>query len=66
MNIILNGEPYDCAKETAVSDLLRLLQADSLRVAVVFNGKIIPPNQRLSVRLHEGDRIDVLTLAGGG
>lgn len=66
MEILLNGEPRQCA--TAIS-VLQLLQHEALaerRVAVEVNGEIVPRSRHGEHRLADGDRIEIVHALGGG
>jgi sulfur carrier protein len=69
MRLTINGETRDVDAGTAtfsVDDLLRLLQLPAERVAVEHNGVIVRKPQRESTSLHDGDRLELVTLVGGG
>lgn len=66
MNVVLNGEPYRLPGPGRLADLLRRIKAPRGRVAVMVNGEVVDSRRIPSVRLREGDRIEVLTFAGGG
>ncbi len=65
MNIFLNGEPH-VVENPGIPALLQDLNADPARVAVVLNGDIVPRAGRDRVELNPRDRVEIMTLAGGG
>jgi len=65
MHIHVNGESYE-TEAGCIADLLRERHADSARVAVVLNDSVLPSATRANTRLTEGDRVELLTFAGGG
>jgi thiamine biosynthesis protein ThiS len=66
MTIIFNGEPQELAAPTSVAELLRQLNVAPTRVAVEVNLELVPRAKLEEYTLREGDRLEVVTLAGGG
>lgn len=66
MNVMVNGVAKELPAEATVADLLRVLNADKARVAVLVNDAVVPAECRPTHVLHENDRVEVLTFAGGG
>lgn len=66
MQIWFNGQAREIADEISVADLLRELQMPPQRVAVEVNLELVPRAQHESRRLAPGDRLEVVTLVGGG
>jgi len=66
MNLIVNGKPHEHQVPGTIKSLLKELGADRERVAIMINDDIINCNNRDSVTFKAGDRIEVLTFAGGG
>ena len=66
MKIILNGEPHEHRGDGTLSAVLREIEAAPARVAVVVNETVVRGAERDAVRLKEGDRVEILTFAGGG
>ncbi len=66
MNIIVNGQPQEADKGATISDLLATLQVDPVRAAVEVNEQLIPREQHAAHALQDGDRLEIVTLAGGG
>ncbi len=65
MNIYVNGRLVACKGRT-LRALFRLMKVKDNRVAVVLNGEVVPASRRAGVRLSEGDKVELVTLAGGG
>ena len=65
MQLMLNGEP---AETTAVfvAELVQERAGTAARVAVVVNDRVVPAAAHAATRLYPGDRVDLLTFAGGG
>jgi sulfur carrier protein len=66
MNVYVNGEPRDLSEGATVSDLLQRLQLDPRHVAVECNLELAPRGQHDSTVLRDGDRLEIVTLVGGG
>jgi sulfur carrier protein len=66
MKIHVNGEEREVAAGTSVSDLLRELGVTQPHVAVELNLEVVPRAQHSGTSLGEGDRLEVVTLVGGG
>lgn len=66
MQIVVNGEPRDVADGTTVEALLADLGIDRRRIAVERNREIVPRAQHGATPLAPGDRIEIVTMVGGG
>lgn len=66
MTIIVNGQSHETAPESSVADLLAALEIVANHVAVEVNLEIVPRSQLAKHRLRPGDRVEVVTLVGGG
>ncbi len=66
MRIHVNGEPRVCEAGTTVADLVRALGLVPEQVAVERNRALVPRARRAEVVLEDGDRVEVVTLVGGG
>lgn len=66
MQLIVNGESVNLPGVTALASLLEMLRIRGDRVAVLVNDDVVPPATRATFVLHEGDRVEILTFAGGG
>ena len=65
MQVIVNGEKRDVAA-ASVTDLLAELGLAGQPVAVELNQELVPKASHATTRLSEGDRLEVVTLVGGG
>ena len=65
MQISVNGQPRSLADST-LADLLGELGLESRHVAVEVNLELVPAPQHAEHHLAEGDRLEVVTLVGGG
>ena len=66
MQIQLNGEPRNVAPETSIAQLLEEMELDNRSLAVERNLELVPRTEHARVLLQEGDRLEVVTLVGGG
>lgn len=66
MNLVVNGEQKSVPPQSSVEDLVKLLGLDKAACAVEVNKRLVPKSQRGQQRLAEGDRVEVVTLVGGG
>lgn len=66
MKIILNGEPHELDGDATVGSLLDGLKLHDQRVAVMVNDAVIRKPQRASAQLREGDKVEIITMVGGG
>lgn len=66
MQIQLNGQPRDLEAATTVADLVRAIGLDGAPCAVEVNARLVRRADRASVPLADGDRVEVVTLVGGG
>ena len=66
MTIRLNGEPRDVPDGCTVSALLAELRLNTKALAVERNLELVPRRDHESAVLSEGDRVEIVTLVGGG
>jgi thiamine biosynthesis protein ThiS len=65
-DIILNGEPRSIPRNHTVKDLLADLKLEPKRLAVEVNERVLPRGEFGATRLQTGDRVEIVTLVGGG
>ena len=66
MQIEFNGQPREIAYGTTVAALVAELQLDPRTLAVERNRELVPRAEHASALLAAGDRVEVVTLVGGG
>ena len=66
MNVFLNGEPASAPDSVTVTAFLESLGLPEKGVAVERNREIVPKSLYATVRLAEGDRIEIVQFVGGG
>ncbi len=66
MKIQVNGQDREVAADTTVFALLGELGVTQPHVAVEINLELVPRAVHRDTVLSEGDRVEVVTLVGGG
>ncbi len=66
IRLTVNGETLDLPAGTSVAALLGRLGLDRRRVAVEVNLEVVPRTRHDSLRLQDGDRLEIVTFVGGG
>lgn len=66
MELIVNDRPVVAPENANVRQLLDQLSVTVKHVAVEVNGQLVPRSQHQTHQLREGDRVEVVTLVGGG
>jgi sulfur carrier protein len=66
MTITLNGEPRQARSGSTVAELLAGMEVTTRHVAVEVNLEIVPRSRHAEHQLADGDRVEVVTLVGGG
>ena len=66
MQIEVNGQARELPDGSTIAELLRQLEVVQPHVAVEVNLELVPRAKHAATTLHEGDRLEVVTLVGGG
>ncbi|MCY2963994.1 MAG: sulfur carrier protein ThiS [Planctomycetota bacterium] len=66
MQIYINGEPRDVVPDLTVARLLADLKLEPRYLAVERNLVLIPRRQHADCVLQAEDRVEIVTLVGGG
>jgi sulfur carrier protein len=66
ISVHLNGRPFNCSPDLSLEDLLNYLAFDLSSVIVEHNREIIQGLSYSNVFVMPGDKIEVLTIVGGG
>ncbi len=66
MDVYVNGESRDVPPDQNVADLLADLGVIAKHVAVEINQQLVPRAKHSSQKLADGDRLEIVTLVGGG
>jgi thiamine biosynthesis protein ThiS len=66
MQILVNGKPREVSDNATVAELIKALELDPRQVAVEVNLELAPRAEHPTRRLASDDRVEVVTLVGGG
>jgi len=66
MQVTINGKSETVADGITVAALLAKLDLQPVRVAVEVNEDLVPRKTFAETPVREGDRIEIVTLVGGG
>jgi len=66
MRIFFNGEPHEIEEQVTIATLLQHFQLQPRYVAVEVNLQLIPRDRHDQHVLQADDRLEVVTLVGGG
>ncbi len=66
MTLTVNGEVRTLPEEATLADLVRHLGLEKSPVAVELNREVVPRGRHGDTRLRDGDRLEIVTLVGGG
>lgn len=62
----VNGESRTCAARSLLPDVLQQLGFNLRLVAVEYNGEILHRQFWAETQMQQGDRLEVVTIVGGG
>lgn len=66
VRILINGDWREVPFGTTLADLLKELKLADKPVAVERNLEVVPKSKHAETPLAEGDRLEIVTLVGGG
>lgn len=66
LRLVINGEWHEVPAGLTVADLLRQFGLADKPVAVERNLEVVPRSRYEQTELAAGDRIEIVTLVGGG
>jgi sulfur carrier protein len=66
MHLIVNGEARELPDVRTVADVVRALGLERAPCAVEVNRALVPKSKHASAEVQAGDRLEVVTLVGGG
>ena len=64
--IQLNGKPFNCASNLSLIDLLVYLNLNLYSTIVEYNSEVIQFTSLNKIILRQGDKVEFLTIVGGG
>lgn len=62
----VNGDRRHCSPQTCLPDLLTQLGMNHRLVAIEYNGEILHRQFWNETEVQEGDRLEIVTIVGGG
>ena len=66
MRLTVNGEVREAPDSATIAELLACLEIEGRGVAVERNREIAPRSLWTSIRLAEGDQLEIVQFVGGG
>jgi len=66
MQVSVNGTEAEVPAEVTIRELLDIVEVPPNYLAVEVNEDVVPRDQHPTYRLSAGDRVEVVTLVGGG
>jgi len=66
VRLTVNGEPREMAAGSSAHDVIVAAGLVGRPLAVEVNERIVPRRDLPACMLHDGDRIEIVTLVGGG
>jgi thiamine biosynthesis protein ThiS len=66
MQLTINDKPLEVPDDLTLDGLLQHLEISSRLTAVAHNGTIVRRDEYAERRLRDGDRIEIVTMVGGG
>ena len=62
----VNGESLDCPENSLLPEVLEQIGLNPRLVAVEYNGEILHRQYWQSTEMKAGDRLEIVTIVGGG
>lgn len=66
VTILVNGDPRFVEPDATIADLLEQLKMNPRFLAVELNRKVVPRAEHSRTKLAAEDRLEIVTLVGGG
>lgn len=66
ITVQVNGESHSCSESTSLAELLTQLNLNPRLLAVEYNGEILHRQYWSATHLQSGDRLEIVTIVGGG
>ena len=66
ITVQVNGETRTCPYQTPLPDILQQLGFNPRLIAVEYNGEILHRQFWSDTKIQQGDRLEVVTIVGGG
>ena len=66
IHIRLNGQEKSIPEQLSVAELVSQFKIDLRHAAIAVNLEVVPPSERETKKLHNGDEIEIFHAVGGG
>lgn len=66
ITIQINGESYSCPTSISLPKLLTQMDLNPRLIAVEYNGEILHRQYWSDTQMQSGDRLEIVTIVGGG
>ena len=66
MNLRVNGETRNVDDGLTLDALVKELDLQQRPIAVELNREVVPKDRYVATRLADGDRLEIVSLVGGG
>lgn len=66
ITVFVNGEPFNCINHIPLQDIILCLNIDLRLVLLEYNNEILPDIQIANVLMSQNDKLEILTIVGGG
>jgi thiamine biosynthesis protein ThiS len=66
VEITVNGQPREVSESITIAQLIAEMKLPPRFLAVERNLRVVPREQHEQCRLEPGDRLEIVTLVGGG
>nr|YP_010988220.1 thiamine biosynthesis protein [Rhodochorton tenue]WOK79416.1 thiamine biosynthesis protein [Rhodochorton tenue] len=64
--IQINGEPFHCINKMSLQNILSYLDIDASFSLIEYNNEIIQDDQLHHIFLQNNDKLEIITIVGGG
>ncbi len=66
ITVVANGRPHQTAPGALLTEFIKQVGHHPDRVVVECNGQALPPSKVSSVRLQDGDQLEIVRIVAGG
>jgi sulfur carrier protein len=66
MRVTVNGDPRTLSEGLTLAQFVRDLGLEKNPIAVELNREVVPKDRHGATTLRDGDRLEIVTLVGGG
>lgn len=65
-NIQINGEPFQCMSSMSIKALMTYLEINTELSLIEYNNEIIHEDEWINIILKPKDKLEIITIVGGG